>query len=192
MFDFIKGIIVSIEAEYVVIENNGIGYRVYTSTNTSLNLQVGKEEMLYTEFQAREDGVFLYGFRTKEEMDMFNNLLKVSKIGPKTALGILSTLSPNKIKYAIANKDLDLLCKVPGIGKKTAERIVFDLKDKIDASFELVEDGEVNPNIYDEALAGLMSLGYSRQEADMVLKKLDLTMSLEDIIREGLKLLSKN
>ncbi len=115
MFDFIIGDIVSLEGEYVVIQNNGIGYRLFTSTNTMMGLQVGsKDQMLYTEFHVRDDGVFLYGFVTKEEVDMFNNLLRVSKIGPKLALGILSTLSPNKIKVAIINKDLDILCQAPG------------------------------------------------------------------------------
>lgn len=196
MFDFIIGDIVSIENEYIVIQNNGIGYRVFASTNTMMNLQLGKkDQMLYTEFHVREDGVFLYGFVMKEELDMFNSLLRVSKIGPRTALGILSTLSPNKIKIAIINKDLDILCQAPGIGKKTAERIVFELKDKIDTNIDLedMDSIEISPNSYDEALAGLMSLGYSRYEVENVIRKLDLDhMGIEDIIREGLKKLSKN
>lgn len=196
MFDFIIGDIISLENEYVVIQNNGIGYRIYASSNTIMALEIGKkEQMLYTEFHVREDGVFLYGFVTKEELDMFNSLLKVSKIGPKTALGILSTLTANKIKIAIINKDLDTLCQAPGIGKKTAERIVFELKDKIDTKVDLDEDDLtlVIPNAYDEALAGLMSLGYSRYEVENAIKKLDLSnMTVEDIIRDGLKKLSNN
>lgn len=196
MFDFIIGDIVSIEEEYVVIQNNGIGYRVFASTNTMMNLQVGKrDQMLYTEFHVREDGVFLYGFVTKEEVDMFNSLLSVSKIGAKTALAVLSVLSPNKIKVAIINKDLDTLCQAPGIGKKTAERMVFELKDKIDMSIDVEDLGqiEVTPKSYDEALAGLMSLGYSRYEVDKAIRKLDLNnLEVEEIIREGLKNLSKN
>ena len=196
MFDFIIGDIVSIHHEYLVIQNNGIGYRIFASSNTMMSLQVGmKNQMLYTEFQVREDGVFLYGFVTNEELNMFNSLLKVSKIGPKTALGILSTLNPNKIKMAIINKDLDTLCQAPGIGKKTAERIVFELKDKIDTNIDLedIEDVKVVPNAYEEALAGLMSLGYSRYEVENILRKLDLSaMDIEDIIREGLKKLSKS
>ncbi|HZK00091.1 MAG TPA: Holliday junction branch migration protein RuvA [Tissierellaceae bacterium] len=196
MFDFIIGDMVSIEDEYVVIQNNGIGYRVFVSANTMMNLQIGKrDQMLYTEFHVREDGVFLYGFVTKEEVNMFNSLLKVSKIGAKTALGVLSTLSPSKIKLAIINKDLDMLCQAPGIGKKTAERIVFELKDKIDTNIDIEDLGqiEVNPKSYDEALAGLMSLGYSRYEVDKAIRKLELdNMKVEEIIREGLKSLSKN
>lgn len=193
MFDFIIGDIVSIEQEYIVIQNNGIGYRIFASTNTMMGLQIGsKDQMVYTEFHVREDGFYIYGFVTKEELDMFNYLLKVSKIGPKTALGILSTLSPNKIKAAIMNKDLDVLCKAPGIGKKTAERIVFELKDKIDMDIDL-EDISITPNAYDEALAGLMSLGYSRYEVENIIRKFDLNnMNVEDIIREVLKKLSRN
>lgn len=196
MFDFIIGDIVSINNEYLVIQNNGIGYRIFASSNTMMSLQIGlKDQMLYTEFHVREDGVFLYGFVTKEELDMFNSLLRVSKIGPKIALGILSTLNPNKIKIAIINKDLDILCQAPGIGKKTAERIVFELKDKIDTNINLedIDDIEILPNAYDEALAGLMSLGYSRYEVENIIRRLDLSkMGVEDIIREGLKKLSKN
>ena len=196
MFDFIIGDIVSIDHEYLVIQNNGIGYRILASSNTLMSLQIGmKDQMLYTEFHVRDDGVFLYGFVTQEELDMFNSLLKVSKIGPKTALGILSTLSPNKIKIAIINKDLDILCQAPGIGKKTAERIVFELKDKIDTNIDLEDIGDIRlePNAYDEALAGLMSLGYSRYEVENILRKLDLNnMAVEEVIREGLKKLSKN
>ncbi|NLY46486.1 MAG: Holliday junction branch migration protein RuvA [Tissierella sp.] len=196
MFDFIIGDIVSIDHEYLVIQNNGIGYRILASSNTLMSLQIGmKDQVLYTEFHVRDDGVFLYGFVTKDELNMFNSLLKVSKIGPKTALGILSTLNPNKIKIAIINKDLDVLCKAPGIGKKTAERIVFELKDKIDTNIDLenIGDIEVVPNVYDEGLAGLMSLGYSRYEVENVLRKLDLNnMNVEEVIREGLKKLSKN
>ena len=195
MFDFIIGDIVSIDDEYIVIQNNGIGYRVFTSINTKMNLQVGKKnQMLYTEFHVREDGIFLYGFVTKKELEMFNSLLRVSKIGPKTALGILSTLSPNKIIIAIINKDLDILCQAPGIGKKTAERIVFELKDKIDANIDLEDIAQIesNPKSYDEALNGLMSLGYSRYEVDKVIRKMNYNnMDVEDIIREGLKNLSK-
>lgn len=196
MFDFIIGDIVSINYEYLVIQNNGIGYRIFASSNTLMSLQIGlKDQMLYTEFHVREDGVFLYGFVTKEELDMFNSLLKVSKIGPKTALGILSTLNPNKIKIAIINKDLDILCQAPGIGKKTAERIVFELRDKIDVDIDLEDIGDIEivPNAYDEALGGLMSLGYSRYEVESTLRKLDLdNMNIEEAIREGLKKLSKN
>lgn len=195
MFDFIIGDIVNIGDEYVVIQNNGIGYRVFASTNTIMNLQIGKkDQMLFTEFHVREDGIFIYGFVNKEELDMFNSLLKVSKIGAKTALGILSTLSPNKIKFAILNKDLDALCQAPGIGKKTAERIVFELKDKININLDLegIEQIEITPKSYDEALVGLMSLGYSRYEVEKAIRKTNYNnMDVEDIIREALKNLSR-
>ena len=127
---------------------------------------------------------------------MFNSLLKVSKIGAKTALAVLSTLSPRRIKVAILNKDLDTLCQAPGIGKKTAERIVFELKDKIDTNNIVIEDIDeikLEPNVYNEALEGLMSLGYSRYEVDGILRTMDIKdKNVEEIIREGLKKLSNS
>ena len=195
MFDFIIGDIVNIQEDCIVIQNNGIGYRVYTSVNSMMDIEIGKkDQMLYTQLHVREDGLFIYGFTTEDEMDMFNLLLRVSKIGPKIALGVLSTLAPNQIKIAIHNKDYDTLCKVPGIGKKTAERMVVELKDRIgDIELEDVEIAESISNDHDEALEGLMTLGYSRFEVERVIRNMDIDdMRVEDIIREGLKQLSKS
>lgn len=195
MFDFIIGDIVNIQEDCIVIQNNGIGYRVYTSVNSMMDIEIGKkDQMLYTQLHVREDGLFIYGFTTEDEMDMFNLLLRVSKIGPKIALGVLSTLAPNQIKIAIYNKDYDTLCKVPGIGKKTAERMVVELKDRIgDIELEDVEIAESISNDHDEALEGLMTLGYSRFEVERVIRNMDIDdMRVEDIIREGLKQLSKS
>ncbi len=195
MFDFIIGDIVNIQEDYVVIQNGGIGYRIYTSVNSMVNIEVGKkEQMLYTQLHVREDGLFIYGFVTEDEMNMFNLLLRVSKIGPKIALGILSTLEPNQIRFAIKNKDYNTLCKAPGVGKKTAERMVVELKDRIDnVELEDVELVKPIPNGYDEAVEGLMTLGYSKFEVERAIRKMDIdNMRVEDIIREGLKQLSKS
>lgn len=196
MFEFIIGDIVRIQDEYVVVQNNGIGYKVLTSVNSMMNLELGKKnQMLYTQLHVREDGLYLYGFTTEEEMDMFNLLLRVSKIGPKIGLGILSTLTPNQIKLAIHNRDLDTLCKAPGIGKKTSERIVLELKDKI-GDVELIGTSEIrmDNSRHDEAVEALMSLGYSKYEVEKAIKSMmdDDNMTVEAIIREGLKKLSKN
>lgn len=196
MFEFIIGDIVRIRDEYVVVQNNGIGYKVLTSVNSMMNLELGKKnQMLYTQLHVREDGLYLYGFTTEEEMDMFNLLLRVSKIGPKIGLGILSTLTPNQIKLAIHNRDLDTLCKAPGIGKKTSERIVLELKDKI-GDVELIDTSEIrmDNSRHDEAVEALMSLGYSKYEVEKAIKSMmdDDNMTVEAIIREGLKKLSKN
>ena len=152
LFDFIIGDVVSIQEDYIVLQNNGIGYKIFTSINSMIKLEIGmKNAMIYTNLIVREDGLFLYGFISEEEINMFKLLLLVSKIGPKIALGVLSTLSPNQIKLAILKKKLDILCKVPGIGKKTAERMILELKDRIDKDIltEEYEDEEIINNDYD-------------------------------------------
>lgn len=197
MFEFIIGDIVNIKEDYVVLQNNGIGYKIFTSMNSMVKLEIGmKNAMIYTYFNVREDGVYLYGFTSEEEIDMFLLLLKVSKIGPKIALGILSTLTPNHIKMAILGRDLDVLCKAPGIGKKTAERMVLELKDRIDKDDIILMDNDTDLDIsnnYHEAINGLMSLGYTRMEVEKVLRDMDISkISVENIIRGALKKLSKN
>lgn len=195
LFEFIIGEVVSIKEDYIVLQNNGIGYKIYTSINSMLKLDLGmKNAMIYTYLIVREDGVFLYGFTTEEEMNMFKLLQMVSKIGPKIALGILSNLTPNQIKIGIIRKDLDILCKAPGIGKKTAERIVLELKDRIDKDIEIEEDSitSFDSNDYNEAINGLMSLGYTRVEVESIIRNMDISkMRIEDIIREALRKLSK-
>ena len=198
MFEFIIGDIVNIKEDYIVLQNNGIGYKIFTSTNSMAKLEMGmKNAMIYTYLNVREDGVFLYGFTSEEEIDMFLLLLRVSKIGPKIGLGVLSTLTPNRIKMAILGRDFETLCKAPGIGKKTAERIVLELKDRIDKDLVLVDDDtDMNLDIsnnYQETINGLMSLGYTRMEIEKILRNIDISKkSVEDIIREVLKKLSKN
>ncbi|WP_154441066.1 Holliday junction branch migration protein RuvA [Tissierella pigra] len=195
MFEFIIGDIVAINEDYIVLQNNGIGYKIFTSINSMVKLELGmKNSMIYTELSVRDDGVFLYGFISQEEMDMFKLLLMVSKIGPKIALGILSHLTTNQIKAAIMKKDLDTLCKAPGIGKKTAERLILELKDRIDKDFDIEEEdsNKLNLNGYNEAINGLMSLGYTRMEIEKITRTMDISnMDIEDIIREALKRLSK-
>lgn len=197
MIEFIIGKIINMKNDYVVIQNNGIGYKVFTSTYTMSKLEVGKnDQILYTQLQVREDGMFLFGFSSEEEMDMFNLLLLVSKIGPKTAIGILSVLSPTTLKISILSNNIEKLCKSPGIGKKTAERIIVELKDRIDKN-AIVESDEVeiinSNNELEECIEALISLGYSRYEIEKILRSIDTSgMSLEDIIKEGLKKLSKH
>lgn len=195
MFEFIIGDIVDIKDDYFVLQNNNIGYKVFTSVNSIINLELGmKNAMIFTYLNVREDGIYLYGFTTKDEIDMFKLLQYVSKIGPKVALGVLSTLTPNQIKRAILSKQIDILCKAPGVGKKTAERIVLELKDRIDKDIKIEDTmDEQEINIYPEAVNGLMSLGYSRIEIDKAIRGTDISnLSVEGVIREALKKLSKN
>lgn len=195
MFEFIIGDIISIRDDYIILQNNGIGYKIYTSTNSIIKLELGmKDVVIYTNLIVRDDGLFLYGFISEEEMDMFKLLQLVSKVGPKVALGILSTITPDQIKLAIIKRDIESLSKAPGIGKKTAERLILELKDRIDKDVNIgVDDVEnIHPNEYNEAVNGLMSLGYTRIEVEKAIRNLDLSrMKIEDIIREGLKKISK-
>lgn len=196
MFEFIIGDVVSIKEDYIVLQNNGIGYKIFSSINSMIKLEMGmKNAMIYTYLVVREDGVVLYGFTSEEEIEMFKLLLMVSKIGPKTALGILSCLTPYQIKLAILRRELDVLCKAPGIGKKTAERMVLELKDRINKD-DIIEDNMKKPIInddYDQAVEGLITLGYTRLEVEKVINTMDITnMGVEEIIRESLKKLMKN
>lgn len=199
MFEFIIGKIVSFKNDYVVIQNNGIGYKVTTSTNTMRKIELGKDnQILYTQLHVRDDGVALFGFYSEEEMDMFNLLLLVSKVGPKIAVGILSTLTPIQIKKAILSRNIPELSTCPGIGKKTAERIIVELMDRVE-KMNLGEDddsldkAEISNSTYTESVEALISLGYSRYEVESIIKLMDIkTMTIEEVIKEGLKRLSRH
>jgi len=194
LYEFISGKIVGIKEEYIVLENNGIGYRIFTSKNCISNLEVGATKVtMYMYLSVREDALVLYGFNSSEELNMFELLLKVSKIGPKIAIGILSVLTPNDIKVAILNNDVKILCTAPGVGKKTANRMILELKDRIDDNISTDEEpNSIKTDNYHDALYGLISLGYTRNEATRVLSKLEINnMAAEDIIRLALNKLSK-
>lgn len=193
MYDYIIGEIVEIGEDYLVLDNNGIGYKIYTSRNSLSNLVDKERVKVYIYFNLREDGIFLYGFLTKEELSMFELLLLVSKIGPKIGIGILSTLSTNEIKLAILNNDVDSLCKAPGIGKKTANRIILELKDRIDDNINIDDTLDfVDNSDIDEAINALVALGYTKKEVDEVLCKIDIKdLTTEDIIKAVLKRMSK-
>ncbi|MFS8540899.1 MAG: Holliday junction branch migration protein RuvA, partial [Tissierellales bacterium] len=184
---------VDIREDYVILENGGIGYRIYTSSTSLMDLELNKMATMYTYLSVREEGISLYGFSSEEELSMFCNLILVSKIGPKGALNILSTLTPQQIVNAIHNNEADLLCAAPGIGKKTANRIILELKDRIPKDLVLErtkvqkEDDHVQL-----AIDGVMTLGYTRGEVYSIIKQLDISsMDTEQIIREVLKRLSK-
>lgn len=192
LYEYINGKVVNIKEDYIVLDNNGIGFRIFTSKNSLSNIKIDGIMTMYIYYNLRDDGINLYGFTTEEELDMFNMLILVSRIGPKVGLGILSTLVPNQIKLAILNNDTDTLCKSPGIGKKTADRMILELKDRIDTK-DIIEDGHLE-GIDDDveiAINGIMSLGYTRGEVLKITNKMD-TMGIctEDIMKEVLKRLS--
>ncbi len=199
MFEFIIGKIVSFKNDYVVIQNNGIGYKVTTSANTMRKIELGKDnQILYTQLHVRDDGVALFGFYSEEEMDMFNLLLLVSKVGPKIAVGILSTLTPIQIKKAILSRNIPELSTCPGIGKKTAERIIVELMDRVEKmnigeDDDSLDKAEISNSTYTESVEALISLGYSRYEVESIIKLMDIkTMTIEEVIKEGLKRLSRH
>ena len=189
-----------INKDYIIIENNNIGYKIFTSGATMAEMPgINDEVMLYLEQIVREDFIGLYGFKGREELEMFKLLLSISGVGAKAALSLLSISRINNLKYAIIMEDDKHLCRAPGIGKKTAGRIILELKDKIKkedimSGVDIQEGFEdlqptVNTNTVGEALGALLALGYSEKEAETALKQVDKTASLEDIIKDCLKVL---
>lgn len=191
MYSYIKGTIEEIGLTNIVIENNNIGYEINASSNTIKDLQLGKMAKIYTKLIVREDDMSLCGFSTKEEMQMFELLTSVSKIGPKVGLGILSFGTPAQLGAYILGEDVAKLSKAPGVGKKTAERIVLELKDKIDKNnveFEptLLSNAPIAVS-KDEAVDALVALGYSPVEAKEAVDKCKKDgLNTEDIIKKSL------
>lgn len=193
MYSYIKGIVEEIEKDYIVIENSGIGYKINVSSNTIKNLSISQNAKIYTKLIVREDDMYLCGFYSKEEMNMFELLTSISKIGPKIGISILSNITPKEMNGYILNSDINKISKLPGIGKKTAERIVLELKDKVDKTnvyYEenLIETNNLNSTIedFDEAIEALISLGYSKQEAVEAISKCDKKLSVEEKIKKSL------
>ncbi len=194
MYRYIKGTLEEIGESYVVIENNDIGYLINTSQN-SINIlkKDSKYCKIYTHLNVREDEISLYGFSTQEELDMFHLLLLVSKIGPRVALGVLSAITTTDIKLAIVNNDAESLTKAPGIGKKTASRMILELKDKIGDNINMSQIVDFDNNINDdyEVIEALLSLGYTKKEIMEVLNKINTKgLQTKDIIKNALKLLA--
>ena len=187
---------------YIVVETNGIGYKIFMPESTIEKLgAVGEKIKIFTFMRVREDDVSLYGFLTNEELRMFELLLSVSGIGAKGALTILSNITPSQFALAVISNDVGMLKKLPGIGPKTAQRTILELKDKLkkeqeiavsteeESSFQeaILEDEKVS-----EAVSALQVLGYSKREIVQALEKVDMkSLSVEDIIRKGLGNLAK-
>ncbi|MDU5559368.1 Holliday junction branch migration protein RuvA [Anaerococcus vaginalis] len=196
MISYIIGEIKYIGEDNFVIENNNIGYFINSSFNTIKTLEINNEFKIFTKMNVREDDISLFGFSSKDELEVFELLTSVSTIGPKNAIAILSTLNVDKIKLAIVNNDIDSLTKAKGIGKKTASRIILELVDKV-KKMAINDDISIsNPDIdnissngeIEVAREALLNLGYQRNSIDNVLSSLkDSDLSLEEIIKESLK-----
>jgi Holliday junction DNA helicase RuvA len=195
MYDYIKGKIAELTPTYVVIDNQGIGYCINISVNTYSALEKTKESKLFIKEIIREDTHDLYGFAKKEERTLFNLLISVSGVGANTARVILSSLSEQELEVAIAAGDVNTLKGVKGIGLKTAQRIIVELKDKIgrldsDTSGQLFANQD--NSIHEEALSALTMLGFNKAQVLKVLKKILSTpesLTVESVIKQSLKLL---
>ena len=194
MYEYIKGIYIGINKDYIIVENNGIGYKIFTSGATMSSMpKNGEEVQLYLEQIVREDFIGLYGFDSSEELEMFKLLLTINGVGAKAALSLLSISRVNNLKYAIMTGDEKHLCRGVGIGKKTAARIILELKDKLkpdellDSSVGGVSGDESNIMASSEALSALIALGYSEKEAENALKNVDKSDTVENIIKNSLK-----
>lgn len=180
MIGYIKGKATRFFKEFCFLETNGIGYRVFISNMDREKIHLEEEVCLLTYMAVREDAVLLYGFLKQEAYDLFLVLISVSKIGPKVAMGILSSMTPEKFIQAIRNKDVAALTKLPGIGKKTAERLIIELKDKTEAFGGVImeatpdgmaaESGDIG--LIGEATKFLQTLGYDSSEILPVLKEI--------------------
>lgn len=198
MIGYLKGVISHIFVNSCFIDVHGVGYRTYAPASTLDTLCVGQEAMLYTYMSVREDAIVLYGFATQDEYDLFMLLIGVNGVGPKVALGILSAGTADSFRLAVHQKDIKGLTKMPGIGKKTAERIVLELQDKIgpvaseDAGAADLGNSAA-PGLSDilaETLAALTSLGYSEQEVLPVAEShLTGCTTVEQLLKETLKAL---
>lgn len=193
MIAYIIGDVRSISEEDFVLENNQMGYLIKSSLSTLALLELNNEYKIYTSLQVREDDMSLYGFYSKEELEIFLLLTSVSSIGPKNAIGILSSMGVNDIKLAIVNSDIDKLTIAKGIGKKTASRIILELMDKVK---KMPIEDNTNPSKvitytnedFDVAKEALVNLGYAQNDINNVLLELkDMDLSLEELVKESLK-----
>ncbi len=203
MFYHLIGELVTTEPNAAVIDCGGVGYKLTISQNTLAKLSSQKTDKkkvrLFTHLAIREDAVELFGFFEQEELNAFKMLITVSGVGPKAAMGVLSIMTPEKFALAVGTSDAKALSKAPGVGGKTAARIILELKDKIAKELSAADDGEsdsgfaaVGSDKYGDAVNALLVLGYSRSEAMTVLRGIDVpALSLEEIIKESLKKLMK-
>ncbi|MEN6566800.1 MAG: Holliday junction branch migration protein RuvA [Veillonellales bacterium] len=193
MIGYVRGRVSHLFADYCFIDVQGVGYRVFIANSTLKKLTVGKEASLFTYLHVREDALLLYGFASEDEYQLFLQLTSVTGIGPKGALGILSSITPNEFRLAIGSRNLAMLTKIPGIGKKTAERLVLELKDKVGSGeAETAPDDEGEWDGKDDPLSqaaqALISLGYSQAEIGPELQKLGKKgYSVEQLIKLTLK-----
>ena len=199
MFAYIKGSLEMKSSGYIVIDINGLGYKIFMSQNNIDSIgELHNIIKVFTYVKVREDDISIFGFKTQEELKMFELLISVSGVGAKSALVMLSCIEPSDFAIAVISNDVKVLTKVPGIGNKSAQRIILELKDKlkeeqIEEKIEnLSKKTKDNSENINEAISGLMVLGYSKKDIEKAFEHLDIdNLSIEDLIKKGLILLSQ-
>ena len=197
MIGYLHGRVIALYTDHCLLDLHGVAYRVFVANSTRTKLRQREEASLFVYTSVREDAIVLYGFATEEEYDLFLQLIGVSGIGPKVALGILSAITVEGLCRAIQNKQASVLTKLPGIGKKSAERLILELKDKVafrgsgEEELLTIENGEeVGDDAASEGMAALQSLGYTPSEIAPVIRKTAKYKTTEAIIKASLKELS--
>ena len=197
MYSYIIGKVISKSKNILILENNNIGYEIYMTEIALSELNIGEDAKIYTYYNVTQDNISLFGFKNLEEKKMFENLISVSKIGAKTAIGILSSISIAELAISIITNDINRLSKLPGIGKKTAQRLVLEVIDKVKTE-EIIfteEEQKSNENYLNttekekDVIEALKVLGYNIKEIESVIKTLDIKSSTEDMIKQALKIL---
>lgn len=193
MYAYIKGEIKKIAKDYLIIENNNIGYIIYMSLK-SLNQfnENDKDVTIYTYQNVKEDEISLYGFKTIEEKNVFEKLITVSGIGVKTAINMLSKIGPSEFVIAVITSDLVKLTALPGIGKKSAQRIVLELQDKLktDEDINIEKVAIIENEVYEELTSALKILGYTTKEIQKIEGKINKDVDIEEALKQALKILS--
>lgn len=198
MYSYVRGSLAELELDHIVIDVNGIGYNVHIPTNCFDYLPaLGEECKIYTYLYLREDAMMLYGFLTRDDLNLFKQLISVSGIGPKGALGILSVLSADDLRFAILAGDSKAISKAPGIGAKTAQRVILELKDKMSLEDAFEKKSEhaqslersVNNQVKNDAVLALTALGYSSAESLKAVSKVEIAddMDVEAVLKSALK-----
>ena len=199
MIAFVHGIAADMTENSVIVETGGIGYEIYMTGESLSQLPIGEKVKIHTYFQVREDAMQLYGFLKKDDLQMFKLLLGVNGVGPKAAMGVLSGITADELRFAVLSDDVKTLSKAPGIGKKTAQKLILELKDKLklEDAFELKlaheqEKAEVSGDVSDgrqEAVAALVALGYSSTDALRAVRKVTEVSSddVEGLLKAALK-----
>ncbi len=202
MIAYLKGEVAAVYEQKTVLEVGGIGYNILMpQSSLRLITGIGEERKIYTFLNVREDALQLYGFLTRDDLELFSKLIQVGGIGPKGGLSLLSSMSADELRFAIVSSDEKTISKAPGIGKKTAQRLIIDLKDKIslqdafeakfgDLGEEIAQDG-LSQNAQREAMEALVALGYSQAQALKAVRSAEPGQDVEEVLKQALKVINQ-